>query len=759
MRALALVALVAGCVRAELVTCADGDTCPNGKVCDTMHGGCVGPDQLSACAGAAAGAACTTVDVTGACFDGVCLPTGCGNGVVEPNLGEVCDPPGPQCSADCRSNLTCGNGIVDAELGEQCDDGNLRNHDGCDSKCRVETLAYDYAAYRPTHVRATWAALDPAHGMLLQMNPFLRVTWGWDGTSWSLVDRALAADPQVLMYEPTLGRPVAMVGGFQAGIYDWDGTSWQTLPSTGGTTAAVDVAFSVGGATGIMTVGINVVSCSGNNCSYTLDTWSISTTTWAWTQLGSQSYSPPVFSQNPDIGFGLSGIYDVAHATPMFIEPNGSVLQWNGTKWTAAANSSLPKISGADRAGSSYVYDPDRGAVIAWGGCSGTTTLSCDTAAYAWNGSKWVASSAPALPASAASMFDEVLYDAVKHRTILIQSNLSLPFAAIGAQWTLDKNATAWQRMDSSFPPVGDQVVAPRFTPFRGGVTYADATGDTWQLGDSGWTQRSPGTFANPVDALAYDPVRDLAIAVSYPNPAVTMKFDGNAWSAMAIPAPPDTFDRGIAYDPIARRMVMVGVNATWALDSSTPDVATSRWTMIAPTPATNPSGNVNTAAGALAFDASCGCMMWSNLRDFTPFFIQNNFSIELYHLVGSTWVPAATPGIDVAAQWSARASVLLMPQVDRDQPTWESQTASLASGIAIPYGFVGTVADDPRRGVVRVFGTVDGFTSTLSVGYRGVGGDELCDGHDGDGDGLVDCADPDCWWSCKPACPPGTSC
>jgi hypothetical protein len=35
----------------------------------------------------------------------------------------------------------------------------------------------------------------------------------------------------------------------------------------------------------------------------------------------------------------------------------------------------------------------------------------------------------------------------------------------------------------------------------------------------------------------------------------------------------------------------------------------------------------------------------------------------------------------------------------------------------------------------------------------------DACTGGDDDGDGLVDCDDPDCWWSCTPTCPPHTSC
>jgi hypothetical protein len=43
---------------------------------------------------------------------------------------------------------------------------------------------------------------------------------------------------------------------------------------------------------------------------------------------------------------------------------------------------------------------------------------------------------------------------------------------------------------------------------------------------------------------------------------------------------------------------------------------------------------------------------------------------------------------------------------------------------------------------------------------WEGENPDESCrDNVDTDGDGLVGCADPDCWATCTPACPPGTSC
>ncbi|MFH2010104.1 MAG: hypothetical protein ABI333_26135 [bacterium] len=60
----------------------------------------------------------------------------CGNGIVDYDLGEVCDDgnedSGDGCSADCRSDETCGNGYVDVDLGEECDATNL-DGESCES--------------------------------------------------------------------------------------------------------------------------------------------------------------------------------------------------------------------------------------------------------------------------------------------------------------------------------------------------------------------------------------------------------------------------------------------------------------------------------------------------------------------------------------------------------------------------------------------------------------------------------------------------
>lgn len=103
------------CTRAcRKAVCGDGVRWGGVEVCDDGN----------AVAGDGCNKTCTSTEV-------------CGNGIIDREVGEVCDPPNAGgCSADCRSTLGCGNGIVDP--GEECDYGFGNNGD--DTDCRSDCV-------------------------------------------------------------------------------------------------------------------------------------------------------------------------------------------------------------------------------------------------------------------------------------------------------------------------------------------------------------------------------------------------------------------------------------------------------------------------------------------------------------------------------------------------------------------------------------------------------------------------------------------
>lgn len=88
-----------------------------------------------------------------AAHQAICIDIGgCGDGIIDPAKGEVCDDGNivdgedvngvfvpDSCSHDCKSNQTCGNGHKD--MGEDCDDGDRNGFadDACDINCKLKT--------------------------------------------------------------------------------------------------------------------------------------------------------------------------------------------------------------------------------------------------------------------------------------------------------------------------------------------------------------------------------------------------------------------------------------------------------------------------------------------------------------------------------------------------------------------------------------------------------------------------------------------
>ena len=127
-------------------TCEGGRPCGEDCRCSTearCGDGAIGPGEQCDLFGCADDERCSDTCT--------CVPTVCGNGVVE--LTEQCEPNSPPfdgcvvcdpstscrtlaCRADCTCDSPCGDGFYGGY--DECDDGNLRDGDGCSSECRVE---------------------------------------------------------------------------------------------------------------------------------------------------------------------------------------------------------------------------------------------------------------------------------------------------------------------------------------------------------------------------------------------------------------------------------------------------------------------------------------------------------------------------------------------------------------------------------------------------------------------------------------------
>lgn len=104
----------------------------SGEECDSDHESCVECKLYTAACGDAitngADECDDGNDVEDDGCDNLCRVRKCGDGVVQ--TGEQCDPPGATCTNQCQSaSEMCGDG--DKDSGEQCDDGNTASGDGC----------------------------------------------------------------------------------------------------------------------------------------------------------------------------------------------------------------------------------------------------------------------------------------------------------------------------------------------------------------------------------------------------------------------------------------------------------------------------------------------------------------------------------------------------------------------------------------------------------------------------------------------------
>ena len=205
----------------------------------------------------------------------------------------------------------------------------------------------------------------------------------------------------------------------------------------------------------------------------------------------------------------------------------------------------------------------------------------------------------------------------------------------------------------------------------------------------------------------------------------------------MGLEAPTTSAASGVAaatYDPIRGGVVGVTASATWFLAS-----AADHWVMIGGAPPTS------SLPATMAFEARSGDLslisQYGNAARFTA----------------GTWFTSLSPGTGYSIVADARRGTSEIIAATR--PSYEHINGGWFQRDPLPVAVDGPAIYNAASGKVIVIGTVNHSRVMLERTFVGAAPLDGCAGGDDDMDGLIDCDDPDCWWSCRPACPPFASC
>jgi cysteine-rich repeat protein len=754
---LALGLALVGCVDSELVECPDDRLCPRGTACDVVHHSCVAPDQLTACSGLPDLTSCMATGVgAGRCFDGVCLPAGCGNGFVEPPE-EICDDgntnSGDLCSADCRSKEVCGDGFADKLGGEECDDGNTRGRDGCTNRCTLERPVWHlHLQDRPIPRADAAAAYDSLAGNVVvfggadDSGVILDDTWALDEVGWTTlyfgtpvrrISAAMAYDSRT--------RRVIMFGGYSSstqGIllndtWEWNGATWVRR------TSELVPAARKGSA--LASDGTRVLMFGGSQISdFLQDTWS-----WngnAWTRL-TPAHSPRAREQH-------ALVWDPKHARFVMFGgklPTATNETWlfDGLDWTELVTSvAPPRMSWV-----ALAYDAKREVVV----LSGVESDTSANVVWELDASTWrqvVVTTTPNITGGAVLAYDER-----KQRVVQYGGRKpSVPMRNDVWEW----NGTQWSLRGDPMLPAARQLCAIASDPVRGRVVLfggqgATPLGDTWEWNGRGWQPMFGFGPSSRVGAgLAFDGTE----LVLFGGAGATMnedtwRWNGQRWQQQQVLGPPRRYGHGMAYDSKRKRVLLFGgsngssyFNDTWQWDGSA-------WTPL--TIATAPPPRALTQ---MAYDA---------VRDRIVVFggVAADATTRLtdtWEFDGTTWtertttiVPEERGGYSLIYDRNRERVTLFGGLIasfslwEWDGTLWKQPDTGI---VPVATNSACTAYDDARGEIVAFGGTFLGLQQQTATGsYRG-DREEVCRvGADLDEDGATGCDDDDCRMVCAPLC------
>lgn len=709
-----------GCSDCKLARCGDGITD------DSLEEGC---DEGAANSNAP-GAACR-VD---------CQPRRCGDGILDEEMGEVCDDGNTSgndgCSPDCRSKVVCGNGYVDAAAGEQCDDGNHLSRDGCSSNCLAEAplpIAQREPHPRPPEHFFHAMAYDASRGRIVwygglstQASGPNTATWEWDGDTWTKVASGGPAPSldRTMTYDAARQRVVLSNEGY----WEWNGARWTPLPAVPGPSP-------IGERQGLITYDARREKLIAFNGSL----WEWDSKTHVWRNLSPTSDAPkPTYEQARAI------VYDPSVGLTILVADG--IWEWDGgaRTWTRAT----PPLLFPPDLNEPIVYDTRLRRVVFAIGTHDTFEWDSRTRTLT------AGATFPGLEEPLPCVTGDVMLrhgSAMAHHAGLGKTIRAGGFSTTA--WELD--GARWRCLEE---PLLELPGGPYLKVYddRKAQTLALGVGDedrNWISKGVAWRSFGTATLRPPVTAeqAAYDIRRDRVVAISSagvePELAQEMwEWDGVRWRTISTPFIPEhPTVRHLITAPARRTVVSVSHGASHEWDGQV-------WTFLAEDYNIPPDTRVvydRVRERAMRFGA------------FDPF---NLFVWEL------------TPRGDPATfAWTSTRS--LGPPLQLEQPYFwfdpDRQRTLHVDFDGVVWEWNGTRWTDVSLGVARAMSPHGGsplrplrpshssfaIGPTVRFGNRLAREESCSSGFDVDGDGLIGCADPDCWRTCSPTCSPGQRC
>ncbi|MDY0001924.1 MAG: kelch repeat-containing protein [Polyangia bacterium] len=729
-----------------------------------------------------------------------CIVEYCGNQVLDP--GEECDDggylPGDGCGPTCLGER-CGNGFVDP--GESCDLEDLASQDGCSSGCAVEIPMWTETLSGTPMARASFVLVsDHSVGAVLLfgginqtggVTSYLADTWTLRAGVWrrALTEQSpLGRSAAAAAFDPRRGR-VTLFGGRNLSTalgdtWEWDGESWhqgspgQAPHARYGHAMAFDPVRQT-----ILLFGGYYYDGSYNH----LDD------TWEWD--GSGWHEIPVSSAPPPRRYHGLTMDPLRGRILLFGGEEGSqqkddTWEWDGAGW-ALLN---PAESPPPRRSHVQVFDPIGQEILVQGGSYHDVMSRYRTDSWSFDGADWTlvggttgpipsrheAGAAYEPASSELLLFGGWYYDSQAHY--------------LGDLWAWDGSDWAARSPVSEALPSHRGSAAVTADPLRGELVLFGGyrlegqplcLSDTWRFGQGGWTELGPGPSPSGRHdaAFAYDPARDEAILFGGVC-GTTLEGDTWSWSPSAgtwterlgSPAPRARSGHALAADALRGNLVLFGGSAyddgelylgdTWLWDGAS-------WAEL-----TLGSGPAPRRRHAMVWDAAHQVVLC-----FGGATEGGHYQGDTWTFDGSAWTEHPT-AVAPPARWShgmtydaARRTVLLhggegLGGVYQDLWEWDGLVWRALSPADRPPGRKEQVFvhDAPGRRSLLLLGRDGSSLSEDRWSFRYSARDEprerCLQGFDGDGDGLVGCADPDCAGFCEPLChsfglcaPPGPRC